>query len=219
MTSVDATSAFTSVRETLEKAGIEDDFFFLDLIASRLLLERVGESTNLDWWESRVLSKTGRTRLSEVTPKTQLKSRITLALKVGRKAESDRLPDDSISLFYFGPQIESRITAAIDELESNDDLTLEPLENLSIDSLEEGWTDAIITETASNISGTDTPESQQNPAPGDSYLINESGYTQSEVEPDKWRILTTLLQGYGQCTDQLQVPYYTLESELKSESA
>ncbi len=218
MTSADATNAFTSVRETLKKAGIEDDFF-LDLLSSRLLVERVGESGNQDWWESRILSETGRARLSEVTPKTQLKSRITLASKVGRKAESDRLPDDSISLFSFGPQIESRITATIEEIENNDDLMLEALENLSIDSLEEGWTDAIISETASNISGADTPDSQLNPGSGSSYSIDESGYTQAEVESDKWRILTTLLRGYGQCTDQLQVPYYTLESELKSESA
>lgn len=216
MTSVDATSAFTSVRETLENAGIEDDFF-LDVISSRLVVERVGESSNQDWWESRILSETGRARLSEVTPKTQLKSRITLALKVGRKAESDRLPDDSISLFSFGPQIESRLTAIIEEIENGDDLMLEALEDLSIDSLEEGWTDDIISATASNISGADA-EYQQNPGSDNSYLIDEGGYTQTEIESDKWRILTTLLRGYGQCTDQLQVPYYSLESEIKSES-
>ena len=218
MTSADVTNAFTSTRETLENAGIEDDFL-LDLVASRLVVERVGESSNQDWWESRVLSETGRTRLSEVTLKTQLKSRISLALKVGRKAESDRLPDDAISLFSFGPQIESRLTAAIEDLRNDDDLLLEALEDLSVQSLDEGWTDAIITETASNISGTDAPASQRNPGPGESYLIDESGYTPKEVEPNKWRILTTLLRGYGRCIDQLQAPYYHLESELKSENA
>ncbi|WP_226023959.1 BrxE family protein [Halomicrobium salinisoli] len=218
MTSADVADVFASTRETLEKAGMADDFF-LDLVASRLVVERVGESSNQDWWESRVLSETGRSRLSEVTPKTRLKSRITLALKVGRKAESDRVADDSISLFSLGPQIESRITAAIEELESNDDLTFEALEDLSVQSLEKGWTDAIITATASNISSTDITEPQQSPESGESYLIGEKGYTQDEIEPDKWRIFTTLLRGYGQCTDQLQVPYYTLESELKSENA
>jgi len=218
MASTDVAEAFTSTRETLEKAGIEDDFF-LDLIASRLVVERVGESSNQDWWESRVLSETGRTRLTEVTSKTQLKSRISLALKVGRKAETDRLPDDSISLFSLGPQMESRLTAAIEEIESDEDLTLKALESLTIQSLEEGWTDVVISETASNISPPTDSASISNSGLDDSYVIDDSGYTQDEIEPDKWRILTTLLQGYGQCIDQLQAPYYPLESELKSENA
>lgn len=217
---MDWTRGFAYATEValMDCRGMVDDFF-LDLVASRLVVERVGESSNQDWWESRVLSETGRTRLSEVTPKTRLKSRITLVLKVGRKAESDRIADDSISLFSFGPQTESRLTAAIEELESNDDLAFEALEDLSAQSLEEGWTDGIITATASNISSTDTTEPQQNPGTGESYLVGERSYTQDEIEPDKWRILTTLLRGYGQCTNQLQVPYYTLESELKSENA
>jgi len=218
MASTDVAEAFTSTRETLEKAGIEDDFF-LDLIASRLVVERVGESSNQDWWESRVLSETGRTRLAEVTPKTQLKSRISLSLKVGRKVETDRLPDDSISLFSFGPQMESRLTAAIEEIESDEDLTLKALESLIIQSLEEGWMDAVTSETESNISPLTDSTSISNSGLNDSYVIDDSGYTQDEIEPDKWRILTTLLQGYGQCIDQLQVPYYPLESELKSENA
>lgn len=218
MASTDIVDAFIATRETLAEAGIEDDFF-LDLVASRLLVERIGESNNRNWWESRVLSETGRVRLSEVTPKTQMKSRINLALKVGRKAESDRLPDDSISLFSFGPQVESRLTAAIEAIEADEDLTLAGLEDLSIQSLDEGWTDAVITETASNISGTSYSESLQNPGSGESFLIDESGYTQNEIEPEKWRLLTTLLRGYGYCTGQLRVPYYSLESELKSENA
>jgi len=218
MTSADVADAFISTRKTLEEAGIDDDFF-LDLVASRLLVERVGESSNQDWWESRVLSETGRTRLSEVTPKTQLKSRVTLALKVGRKAESDRLPEDSISLFSFGPQIESRLTAAIEELESDDSTTLEALEDLSLPSLKEGWTDVIITETASNISGTESLDTWQDSGTGESSLIDDCGYTQDEIDLEKWRILATLLQGYGQCTDTLRVPCFPLESELKSENA
>jgi len=218
MTSADVANAFTSTRESLEKAGIENDFF-LDLIASRLLIERVGESNNQDWWESRVLSETGRARLSEVTPKTQLKSRITLAVKVGRKAESDQLPDDSISLFSFGPQMESRLTAVIEEMENDEELALGVLEDLTIQSLEKGWTDDIISETGSNISPSTDSESNPNPGLDESYLVDDSGYVQGDIESNKWRILTTLLQGYGQCTDQLQVPYYSLESELKSENA
>lgn len=218
MTSIDVADTYISTKETLHDAGIEDDFF-LDLIASRLLVERIGETNNQDWWDSRVLSETGRARLSEVTPKTQLKSRIDLALKVGGKAESDRLPDDSISLFSFGPQVESRLTAAIEEIESNDELTLEALESLSIQSLDEGWTDAVIAETESNISVASATEPVQEPGAGESFLLDESGYTQHEINPEKWRLLTSLLRGYGYCTDRLRVPYYDLESELKPENA
>lgn len=218
MTSTDIVDAFISTKNTLNEAGIEDDFF-LDLVASRLLLERIGESSNKDWWESRVLTETGRARLAEVTPKTRLKSRIDLALKVGRKAESDRLPEDSISLFSFGPQVESRLTAALEEIDADENMTLDVLEKLSVDSLDEGWTDKVIAETASNISSASDSDPLQGQGADRSFLIEESGYTQNEIEPEKWRLLTTLLRGYAYCTDQLRVPYYSLESELKAENA
>jgi|AntRauTorcE11898_2_1112593.scaffolds.fasta_scaffold00403_9 hypothetical protein len=216
MTSTDLVDAFASTKEALNEAGIADEFF-LDLIASRLLIERVGESNNQGWWDSRVLSEIGRARLDEVTPKTQLQSRITLASKVGRKAESDRLAADTISLFSFGPQVESRITAVIEDIEASDDQPLEALENISVQSLSEGWTDRVIKETGSNITAAST--TLTGPGTGDSFRLEEDGYTQSEIEPEKWRLLVTLLRGYGQSTDRLCVPYFPLKSELKSESA
>lgn len=216
MTSTDLADAFVSTKEALSAGGIEDEFF-LDLIASRLLIERVGESNNQGWWDSRVLSETGRARLEEVTPKTQFQSRISLASKVGRKAESDHLPADTISLFSFGPQVESRLSAAIEDIEAADDQPLEALENISVQSLSEGWTDRIIEQTGSNITTASTTLTE--PGTGDSFRIEEDGYTQSEIEPEKWRLLVTLLQGYGYSTDRLCVPYYPLKSELKSESA
>lgn len=217
MTSTDLVDAFTSTKGSLREAGIEDDFF-LDLIASRLLVERIGESNNQDWWESRVLSETGRARLAEVTPKTHLISQINLALKIGRKVELDRLPGDAISLFSFGPQVESRLTAAIEEIEPNEDLTLDALENLSTQSLDEGWTDAVIEETASNISDVSDFSSHLGSGTGETISIDESGYTLDEIDSEKWGLLTTLLRGYGSCTDQLRVSYYSLESEFISEN-
>lgn len=218
MTSSDVVDAFVSTKKTLHEVGIEDEFF-QDLVASRLLVARIGETTNQKWWDSRVLSETGRARLSEVTPKTRLKSQIDLALKIGYKKESDILPDDAISLFNFGPQIESRLTAAIEELETDGEITLEALESLSIQSLDRRWADPIIEETRSNISAASVTDSVQESEPGESVLLNESGYTQDEIDPDKWAILTSLLGGYGNCTDQLRVPYYNLESDLKPENA
>ena len=215
MSSTDIADSFVSTKQVLSNAGIEDEFF-LDLIASRLLIERIGESNNLGWWDSRVLSETGRARLEEVTPKTQFKSRITLASKVGRKAESDHLPADTISLFSFGPQMESRLSAAIEDLDIVDEQTLEALENVSVQSLTDGWTDQIIEQTASNITAAST--SLTGSETGDSFCIDEDGYTQSEIGPEKWRLLVTLLQRYGKSTDTLCVPYYPLNPELKSES-
>ena len=215
MTSHNLADAFRSTRETLRDVGVENEFF-LDLIASRLLIERIGESNNLGWWDSRVLSETGRARLQEVTPKTRLQSQINLAMKVGRKAESDATPSDSISLFSFGPQIEAQLGAAIENLDVSDESPLSSLEELSVQSLDDDWTNSIIDQTASNIpvASISLPEPE-----GDSYQIDESGYEQSGIEPEKWRLLVTLLYGYGQNTDRLRVPYYPLNLELKSESA
>ena len=215
MASQDLVEVFTSTRQNLREAGLEDDFF-LDLIASRLLIERVGESNNQGWWDSRVLSETGRARLEEVTPKTRLQSQLNLAMKVGRKAESDVLPADSISLFSFGPKLEAQLGAAIEDLNVPDEPSLIALEELSVQSLESNWTDPIIEQTASNI----TASSILLPEPAaDSYQLSEEGYGQSEIDPEKWRLLVTLLRGYGQNTDRLRVPYYPLNSELKPENA
>ncbi|WP_049936159.1 BrxE family protein [Haloplanus natans] len=218
MASTDVVEAFTSTKKILYECGLTDDFF-LDLVASRLLIERIGETNNQGWWESRILSETGRIRLSEVAPKTRLKSQIDLALKVGRKAESDRLPEDSISLFSFGPQMESRLTAAIDEIEADENVSFEELENLTVSTLEEGWTDPVIEQTEANISGEAGSHSLPESDAGDTILVDEDGYTQDKIDLEKWRLLVAFLRGYGRCTNSLQVAYYPLESEVKPENA
>ncbi|EMA29091.1 hypothetical protein C444_17043 [Haloarcula japonica DSM 6131] len=137
-------------------------------------------------------------------------------MKVGRKAESDVLPADSISLFSFGPKLEAQLGAAIEDLNAPDEPLLTDLEDLSVQSLETGWADPIIEQMASNISVASISLSD----PGsESYRISEDGFDQSEIEAEKWRLLATLLRGYGQNTERLHVPYYPLNSELKSESA
>jgi hypothetical protein len=217
MTSTELADVFNDTKEDLQDAGVTDEFF-LDLLASRLLIERVGETNNLEWWDSRVLSKTGRARLSEVTPKTELQSRLNLALKVGTKAESDRIAEDALSLFDFGPRVESRLEAVIEEIETSDEITLDQLENLSIQSLGDGWTDAIIEQNASNISGSAENEIPDPDASG-TLELNTRGYTVDEVEAEKWRLLAMFLRGYGSCTERLHVPYYPLESGIKSDNA
>ena len=216
MASTDLVNTFVSTKRALRDVGIEDEFF-VDILASRLLIERLGESNNQAWWDSRVLSETGRARLEEVTPKTQLQARITLASKVGRKAESDNIPADAISLFSFGPQMESRISAAIEDLETSDKQPLEAVEALSVHSLDEGWTDRLLKQIESNNTAAST--SLTDLGTGDSFCLDEEGYTQSEIETQKRLLLVTLLQAYGHSIDRLCVPYYSLESELKSERA
>lgn len=218
MASDDILDTFTSTSETLEDVGVEDDFF-RELVASRLTVERVGESNNLDWWESRVLSETGRARLSEVTPKTQLKSRINLAMRVGRKAESDRVPENTASLFYLGPQLESRLEAAIEDIETNELPALEELEAFSIQAVNEAWTDPIVSAFDSDISDAPTSEFHMEPESRGAFSILSDSYAQDEIERRKWKLLTSLLHGYGRSTDQLQVPYFTIEPNLKSENA
>lgn len=217
MTSAEIADAFISTRETLENAGLEDPFF-LDLVGSRLVVERIGETKNMDWWESRVLSETGRARLSEVTPKTRLKSRITLAQEVGRKVEADRLPADSVSLYSFGPQLESRLDADLDDLEGDEDASLEKLEELTVRSVDGDWTEPIIAEMSSKVLEEIGDNNIQDADSGNSWLLDDSAYTQEEVEEGKWHLLGMLLLGYGKCVETLQIPYFQLTSELQSQS-
>ena len=105
----------------------------------------------------------------------------------------------------------------MEDIEAADDNPLKMLETISVQSLSEGWTDGIIEQTRSNITAAST--SITGSGTGDSFCIKEDGYTQSEIEPEKWRLLVTLLQGYGYTTDRLCVPYYPLKSELEAETA
>lgn len=211
MSSSDLGAAYRATRDDLREIGI-DDSFFLDLLAARLVVERVGETDNLEWWESRVLSETGRDRLTEVTPKTHVKARISLAQKVGRKAERDQLPADAVSLFSFGPRLESRLEAAVEEIQADDETTFEALEQLSGLTVDSKWTAPLIAELNDHR---DAPpaESLPSPEPRKALLLADDGRTMDEVEAQKRELLTTFLRGYGKVTEQLAVPYYPLEAE------
>jgi hypothetical protein len=205
---------FGSVRDDLRELGVEDGFF-LDLVAARLLLERVGESDNMAWWDSLVLSETGRVRLEEVTPKTQTKARLTLAQKVGRRAESNRLPDDAISLFSFGPRVESQLSAAIDELDETELIRFEALEELSVSSLEPGWTAPILSELEYDETEIPAQDTIPAPEPDGTIPLDQSGHTETEIESRRQSLLAAVVQAYGTTTESLQVPYYPLETSLE----
>lgn len=82
----DLEKALSSTQERLEKAGVSDALAH-EVLSYRLLIERLGETDNNSWWDSIVLTDTGRDRLGEVIPQTAVKSMIDLAQRIGRKAE------------------------------------------------------------------------------------------------------------------------------------
>lgn len=115
----DLEKALLATQERLEEAGVSDALV-REVLSYRLLIERLGETDNNSWWDSIVLTDTGRDRLGEVTPQTAVKSTIDLAQRIGRKAEQDRLDSNSISLFYLGPTVEAAVYPT-DGLVMNDD--------------------------------------------------------------------------------------------------
>lgn len=208
-------SVYESTCEALRSAGLDEDEI-VDLVAARLVVERVGDSENLGWWDSFVLDETGRDRLNEVAEKTHFRARVDLAQKVGRKVESERLPDDAVSLFSFGPRYESRVTVALDEIDADADVTFEELEALSLSSssIEEGWTTPIIGALgASADDGADLPEPEAN-----NVLRMEEGreLTEDDVEEEARVLLVTFLRGYGKSTGTASVPYYPLTAGLET---
>lgn len=205
-------SVFESTCEDLRNAGLHSDEFGT-LVAARLVIERVGDSENLGWWDSLVLGRTGRNRLNEVAEKTHLRARLDLAQKVGRKVESDRLPDDAVSLFSFGPRYESNVAAALDEIDASADVTFEELEALSLSSssIEEGWTDPIVEALGESADdGADLPDAGAN-----DVLRMERELTEDDVAERASDLLVTFLRGYGERVESPQVPYYPLAAGLE----
>jgi hypothetical protein len=212
MTDTSLESVFELTCADLRTAGLESTHI-TNLVAARLVIERVGDSENLGWWDSLVLGPTGRDRLEEVAEKTHVRARIDLAQKVGRKVESDRLPDDTVSLFSFGPRYESRVEAALDEIDPDVDLTFEALESLSLSttSLETGWTEPLIDLIDEQADEIDLPAAEAN-----NVLRLEDGreFTEADVEDSVSELLTAFLTGYGHGITEPYIPYYSLTAGM-----
>jgi len=215
--SAELESVFVSTREELSQLGVQDEFF-LDLVTTRLIVERIAESDNLGCWDSRVFSETGRDRLAEVVPKTSSKARIDLAMQIGRKVESNRVPEDSITLFWFGPQIESRLEASLDEIQEDEDASFEALESLSIHSVDSGWSAPLVAAVSDDDIDADSLRSSVTTQSGDSLSLADSGYSLSGVEDDKRLILESLTREYGGTIDTPLVPFYGLKSDNESKT-
>lgn len=199
MSSDEISNAFTATKSDLSSLGV-DDAAAREILASRLLVERLGETGNNNWWESKALTPTGRERLVEVLPKTSTKARLDLAQEVGQKAEQDRLTKNSISLFYLGPTAEAQLEAELEAV-SAEDVHFDELEALDCQCDEPGWSEPI----APDVESID-PEA--------SGHIRIGSMTESELRDrtEFRKAANRCLLGYGFSTvDELRVPYYEVD--------
>ena len=191
-------TCFETLRtDTLPSLGIEDSLKSR-IIASRLLVERLGEKDTNYWWNSQILGKFGHDALAEAVPRTTTKAQIELATKTGRKVEQERIDDQSVSLFDLGPFVESQIEHELEQINNKADLNI--LEDHSSKITEEGWTDPIVSETDSVSHQTDT--------------VFELGTVAMEDMGNKdvlRDVVDQLVHGYGESTaNNLQIPYFRI---------
>lgn len=198
----------TIKNDLLEKMGIEDDFL-LSILSYRLLIERIGEKKNNNWWDSKVFDEFGRKSLEDAVDKSVLKSQLKLAQKVGKKAEKEVIDfsfdrnQDYISLFYLGPYVEKRISAEIQEIDDNS--RLRELEELEIEFDESGWSEKLI---ATSIE--DNPYNDEDNA----IVLGEISSARLESEERVKDILNKLVYWYGESTkNKLKVPCYEVNHE------
>lgn len=200
MSSESVEDTLETVQEELESLGVEDALA-REVVSYRLLVERLGEERNNEWWESIVFTETGRDRLEEVTPKTAVKARIDLAQRIGQKVEQDRLSENTVSLFDLGPTAESQIDAELENI-GKEDVQFDALESLSVTFDETGWADSLVDDTEPVVDTKDT--------------VIELGEINEESELKSRRTLREVARqctvAYGQSThNDLRVPYYNID--------
>ncbi len=189
-----------TVQDELGSLGVEDALA-REVLSYRLLIERLGEDGNNDWWDSIVLTETGRDRLEEVTPKTATRSRIELAQRIGQKVERDHVPEDSLSLFYLGPTAESQIAAELEGLIEQKG-SFQTLESLSKTFEEPGWSERLISDVEAVSPSTDS-----------TILLGDvNDETDLKSRNTLRDVARRCVLAYGQSTTAtFQVPYYTID--------
>ncbi|WP_254547344.1 BrxE family protein [Halomarina pelagica] len=196
----DLKNALTATQENLGEIGVEDALV-REVLSYRLLIERLGESDNNDWWESMILTELGRDRLDEVTPKTAAKARIDLAQRVGRKVEQDRTEKNTISLFYLGPTVEAQISAELEDI--SESTQFEMLESLTETTGTTDW-------TADLVDNVDLEFSEE----GEVLRLGPDTLEEAQLKSRTTmrRVARECFAGYGQSAEgSLQVPYYKVE--------
>lgn len=192
---------FDTLRDDrLRELGIENENW-RQIIAARLIIERIGERDANYWWDSQVLSSFGGDALGEVVPQTSARAQISLATKIGNTVETEIIEsDDTISLFNLGSSVESRIQRAVESIEGNGNLDM--LESLSIEVAEPGWSNPLTDAEALTDSGI-----------GTTYELGSINVETLQDEDVLDDVVSQLIAGYGAATKhELVVPYYTVES-------
>lgn len=199
MSEIALDNVLDTTREELQALGIEEDLF-RDVLAVRLLIERLGESDNNSWWDSRVFTSLGRDSLAEVTPKTRVKARFDLAMQVGQKVEREATPEDSLSLFYLGSTGEAQLEALLENIDGESAFT--HLEELEAVYVEQGWTASVVDDVG------DTEAETQGPI--------EIGSLDADALQDHDSLRNVALQcfgAYGASTkESLRVPYFSIQA-------
>ena len=185
----------TLQEETLFSLGVNDPLYSR-IIASRLLIERLGETDANYWWDSQILGDFGHDALAEAVPRTTTRAQIELATKTGQKVEQERIEDRSVSLFDLGPFVESQIEHELEQM--NDETGLSILKNYSNKITGRGWTDSIVSETDPIASKSDT-----------AFELGTVAMTDLKNKDVLGDVVDQLVHGYGESTaNDLQVPYF-----------
>ncbi len=187
-------------KNSLSIIGIEDDLA-KDVLSYRLLIERLGEKNNNNWWNSQVLTSFGRDSLREITPRSWVKSRIILAQKTGKKVEREILSqvEEYVSLFHLQTKIENRIENSIEKISENDPFS--SLEDLDIELSSDNWSNTLVDRDMDIHVG-----------PDDFVKIGEIEMPDLENEEDLKEYVKDLVYAYGQSTkNDLIVPYFEVE--------
>lgn len=185
--------------EHLSSIGIENDII-KEVLSYQLLIERLGERDNNDWWKSKLFTKFGRKSLEEVLPKSWTKARIKLAREIGLKSEKTKIQEeDYVSLFYLGPYFEHLMKKELEKIDSQNDFKY--LENLNIRFDESGWGENF------GDSSVET-EIKNTPCLGE--------ISKSDLEDDESILFfaKNLFYAYSKSTEKnLIVPYYVIKDE------
>ena len=195
----DISTVFRTLQDdTLPSLGINDSLY-KRTIASRLLIERLGEKDANYWWDSQILGEFGHDALAEAVPRTTTRAQIELATKTGRKVEQEKIEDRSVSLFDLGPFVESQIEHELEQLNEGTDLNI--LEDYSSEITEAGWTDTIVSEADSIASKSDTAFELGTVAIDD---LNDEDVLNDVVDQ--------LIHAYGESTvNEVQIPYFRVD--------
>ena len=185
----------------LRSVGIDNELI-KEILSYQLLVEKVGERENNDWWKSNLFTKFGRSSLKEVLPKSWTKARIKLARKTGQKVENEIIGEkEFISLFHLGPYFDHLLERKLNNIDSENSFL--ELENLDIKLNERGWTKSLVDK---NIEFNEIKNAK--------ICLGE--ITPKEIEDDN-NILyfaRNLLYSYGESIENnLIVPYYVIKNE------